>query len=60
MVENERERSAKSKKFQYENEKPTYVIVKGPEEDILKSTICIISRPGFQSEMEAQNCDFNY
>ena len=48
------------KKFEYENEKPTYVIVKGPEEVILKSTICLISRPGFQSEMGAQNCDFNY
>ena len=48
------------KKFEYENEEPTYVIVKGPEEVILKSTICLISRPGFQSEMGAQNCDFNY
>lgn len=49
------------KKFEYENEKITYVIiVKVPEEVILKSTICLISRSGFQSEMGAQNCDFKY
>ena len=47
------------KKFEYENEKPTYVIVKGPEEVIFKSTICLISRPGFQREMGAQNCVLN-
>lgn len=49
------------KRFEYENEKLTknYVIVEGPEEVILNSMICLISRLGFQREMGAQNWDFN-